>query len=506
MLFRNRLPLCLLRSFLLCRSSPPRPAHARRHQVSWMPTDGATSSSRTSPRIPRRARCCTSTGSAPKPAPPRRRSAGRQYSPAATSHAVELSRASTAQTQQQRDNDRRRILGTGARRPRSSCSRRRRKSSPSRKACAEARKELPASLERARAVSRRRSSCTRTTSRTSSARSPRCAKRHASGASADFQRRAFLFVRPQAAARFRHAASRGVVLAKAICLPTQHDGAARRSPVSICSRRQSCSSTSGCRALHESGGGKPLSAFEPQRRRHTHLDRIFKEAVLLTAAMGYARDNNCSYSEHGLHAFGERPRRLAPLVHRDAGRNRRARPEGFLIEFRHTEQQLKIAREERMLDQSQANRELIRNLAHEIKNPLGGIRGAAQLLDRELERPALHEYTQVIMKEADRLQLLMDRLLTPHRLPQPTQVNIHEVLERVRSVILAEFPRHHRAPRLRHEPADDRRRPRAAHPGGAQHRAQRGAGDARPGRDEIRLAHARRAAGDARAQALSPRR
>ena len=112
----------------------------------------------------------------------------------------------------------------------------------------------------------------------------------------------------------------------------------------------------------------------------------------------------------------------------------------LLLEFRHIEQQMKIAREERLLDQSQANRELIRNLAHEIKNPLGGIRGAAQLLDHELERPNLHEYTQVIMKEADRLQALMDRLLTPHRLPQPAPLNIHEVLERVRSLILAEYP------------------------------------------------------------------
>ena len=111
----------------------------------------------------------------------------------------------------------------------------------------------------------------------------------------------------------------------------------------------------------------------------------------------------------------------------------------MLLEFRHIEQQMKIAREERLLDQSQANRELIRNLAHEIKNPLGGIRGAAQLLDRELERPNLHEYTQVIMKEADRLQSLMDRLLTPHRLPQPAPLNIHEVIERVRSLILAEY-------------------------------------------------------------------
>ena len=83
---------------------------------------------------------------------------------------------------------------------------------------------------------------------------------------------------------------------------------------------------------------------------------------------------------------------------------------------------------------------MIRNLAHEIKNPLGGIRGAAQLLDHELERPGLHEYTQVIMQEADRLQSLMDRLLTPHRLPQPAPLNIHEVLERVRSLILAEYP------------------------------------------------------------------
>ena len=67
---------------------------------------------------------------------------------------------------------------------------------------------------------------------------------------------------------------------------------------------------------------------------------------------------------------------------------------------------------------AEANRELIRNLAHEIKNPLGGLRGSAQLLERELDRAELREYTQVIIKEADRLQALMDRLLTPHRAPR----------------------------------------------------------------------------------------
>ena len=94
------------------------------------------------------------------------------------------------------------------------------------------------------------------------------------------------------------------------------------------------------------------------------------------------------------------------------------------------EAQSRQDREERLIDQAQANKELIRNLAHEIKNPLGGIRGAAQLLEGELDRPNLHEYTQVIMKEADRLQSLMDRLLTPHRIPQPAPLNILEALER----------------------------------------------------------------------------
>ena len=112
----------------------------------------------------------------------------------------------------------------------------------------------------------------------------------------------------------------------------------------------------------------------------------------------------------------------------------------LLVELRPIEQQLRLAREERMVSEQQANRELIRNLAHEIKNPLGGLRGSAQLLERELDKPDLREYTQVIIKEADRLQALMDRLLTPHRAPRVTPVNIHEVLERVRSLILAEFP------------------------------------------------------------------
>ena len=112
----------------------------------------------------------------------------------------------------------------------------------------------------------------------------------------------------------------------------------------------------------------------------------------------------------------------------------------LVLEFRELEQQLKIAREAKLAEQQEANRQLIRNLAHEIKNPLGGIRGAAQLLERELADPEQREFTQVIVKETDRLQSLMKRLLTPSRLPHVETLNIHEVTERVRTLLSAEFP------------------------------------------------------------------
>ena len=117
--------------------------------------------------------------------------------------------------------------------------------------------------------------------------------------------------------------------------------------------------------------------------------------------------------------------------------------ERVAVELIEIEQQTRQDREERVHDQAQANKELVRNLAHEIKNPLGGIRGAAQLLGMELEgKRELTEYTQVIIAEADRLQLLVDRLLAPHRQAQKVaDVNIHEVCERVRALVLAEHPR-----------------------------------------------------------------
>ena len=166
-------------------------------------------------------------------------------------------------------------------------------------------------------------------------------------------------------------------------------------------------------------------------------DQVFTEASGLSAAIDKAVQGGATYTEQELEIAVNGKLKLhltctvSPVETRGAA---------LLLEFRHIDQQLKIAREERLNEQQQANRELIRNLAHEIKNPLGGIRGAAQLLERELDRPQLIEYTQVVIGEADRLQSLVNRLLTPHRVPTFRRTNIHEVLARVRGVVQAEFP------------------------------------------------------------------
>lgn len=111
---------------------------------------------------------------------------------------------------------------------------------------------------------------------------------------------------------------------------------------------------------------------------------------------------------------------------------------GLLLELLPLDRHLRITRDEWLAAQHQASRELIRGLAHEIKNPLGGIRGAAQLLEREFPDSQHREYTQVIIKEADRLQNLVNRLLGPNRLPKKAPLNIHEVVEHVRQLVQAE--------------------------------------------------------------------
>ncbi|CAG4884561.1 sensory histidine kinase in two-component regulatory system with GlnG [Georgfuchsia toluolica] len=166
------------------------------------------------------------------------------------------------------------------------------------------------------------------------------------------------------------------------------------------------------------------------------LAQLLGSSKVLVAALENVLKNNWSYTGHNI----EVARGDQPALHVDCTVTPiEAEGAGLLLEFRPIDQQLRAVREEREAVQQQANRELIRNLAHEIKNPLGGIRGSAQLLERELSVPALREYTQVIISEVDRLQDLMQRLLSSHRTMQPAQINIHEILERVLRLIHAEF-------------------------------------------------------------------
>lgn len=110
----------------------------------------------------------------------------------------------------------------------------------------------------------------------------------------------------------------------------------------------------------------------------------------------------------------------------------------LLLEVFPRDRMLRITKEEAQLSKQETTKLLVRGLAHEIKNPLGGIRGAAQLLARELPEENLKDYTNVIIEEADRLRNLVDRMLGSNKLPLLSMTNVHEVLERVSSLVEAE--------------------------------------------------------------------
>lgn len=167
------------------------------------------------------------------------------------------------------------------------------------------------------------------------------------------------------------------------------------------------------------------------------FSQLFAEPALLQSALAGARgaEFTAMRFEASLRRLGQEPMpvHVQVSVLEASGE--------VLAELWPVQQQVRQDREERLREQAHAQKELVRNLAHEIKNPLGGIRGAAQLLQMELASPELAEYTQVIVHEADRLQSLVDRLLAPHRQAQRVgDVNIHEVCERVRSLVLLEYP------------------------------------------------------------------
>lgn len=194
---------------------------------------------------------------------------------------------------------------------------------------------------------------------------------------------------------------------------------------------------SSLRVIYTNPSAEILFALSANQISGSHISEVFLNCEILQLAVDNALNTNSPYREHEFALSTVRQHSFAvtctvtPIMFENVT---------LILEFQQMDQQLRIAREERMLIQQQANSELLRNLAHEIRNPLGGLRGAAQLLEHELPQINLREYTQVIIKEADRLHSLMDRLLAPHRVPKYEPTNIHEVLERVRSLLLAESP------------------------------------------------------------------
>jgi len=122
---------------------------------------------------------------------------------------------------------------------------------------------------------------------------------------------------------------------------------------------------------------------------------------------------------------------VSPIQYRTQGKF-------LLLEFIRLKTQQKISHEESILSQYEASKMLLRGLAHEIKNPLGGIRGAAQLLEREFDNDEKKQFTQIIINETDRLKNLLDRMVGPKDIPTKSDINIHQVIEHVRHLIFAE--------------------------------------------------------------------
>lgn len=112
----------------------------------------------------------------------------------------------------------------------------------------------------------------------------------------------------------------------------------------------------------------------------------------------------------------------------------------IIVEISRVDRLLRLAREDNLQEQYEATRQILKGIAHEIKNPLGGLRGSAQLLDMELDDETLKEYTRVIIKEADRLSALVDKMAGPNKPLDLQPMNIHACLEHVRTLINAEFP------------------------------------------------------------------
>lgn len=170
----------------------------------------------------------------------------------------------------------------------------------------------------------------------------------------------------------------------------------------------------------------------------TNAERLFPETALFAAALARAAASAAPFTEREMRLAVASQTVLVDCSVTPIGENREVAR--LLVELVQVDRYRRITRDEQGVARSASVRALMRGLAHEIRNPLGGLRGAAQLLERELADDGLKEYTQVIVHEADRLQNLLDRMLGPRGLPNKRSINIHEVTERVHALLSAEAP------------------------------------------------------------------
>ncbi|MDR5887130.1 nitrogen regulation protein NR(II) [Vreelandella janggokensis] len=178
-----------------------------------------------------------------------------------------------------------------------------------------------------------------------------------------------------------------------------------------------------------------LFAVSLSRVRGMSLDEMLGGDESIDEVLAKARD--------AFHPFTQREARITPLNRDPLTVDYTVTPLSdteLLLEVEPRDRLMQISREEALTTRQETIKVLARGLAHEVKNPLGGIRGAAQLLERDLDNPALREFTHIIVEEVDRLRDMVDSMLGPNYIVKHEPVNIHKVLERVRSLLIAEHP------------------------------------------------------------------
>lgn len=180
--------------------------------------------------------------------------------------------------------------------------------------------------------------------------------------------------------------------------------------------------------------GEMMFAISASRLIGQSADTLFPDGSPLLEAINRGQDNGHPFTEYEV-TLNIPSRRDIIIDYTISPLTERNRQSGLLVEIQQMDRQIRFSREEHQMAQQQTFRSLVRGLAHEIKNPLGGLRGAAQLLERELPNEDLKEFTNIIIGEADRLQKLVDRMLGPNKVPKKEYINIHQVMEHVRQLV-----------------------------------------------------------------------